>query len=442
MLMGSAEVVAKPTEAVKFVEDMTAAEKAETGVTTSAGLVNLGNTCYMNSTVQCMRHIPELRDSMKALSRQRPDTQDKDFVCALSNTFDQLDTSTVSLPPVGFVGKLRSYFPQFAQQGQGGFMQQDAEEFFNILSMSLNSSIDSYDSMMSFQLEEQLTCTESDAEAAVKKFEKVNKLVCNIQGGVGQTPVDHIADGIKLAFEGTLEKRSEVLGRDALWNKKARISSLPRYLCVHFMRFFWKATPEARDSAGTKCKILRAVNFNDTLDVYDFCSEDMQAKLRVNRDIEDAKIEAKLGLKSTDNRGPEGVKDAGVAGEESKGGEMDVEDPEEAAALAEALAMSVGGAPAPASAPTQATPVDIGNGLPEGFTGAYELFGLVTHKGRSADSGHYIGWVRQENGSNLWWQYNDDTVTECRTEDILLLKGGGDRDMAYLSFYRFKNPRA
>ena len=26
-------------------------------------------------------------------------------------------------------------------------------------------------------------------------------------------------------------------------------------------------------------------------------------------------------------------------------------------------------------------------------TGAYELIGVVTHKGRSADGGHYIGWV-------------------------------------------------
>lgn len=26
-------------------------------------------------------------------------------------------------------------------------------------------------------------------------------------------------------------------------------------------------------------------------------------------------------------------------------------------------------------------------------TGAYQLVGVVTHKGRSAEGGHYIGWV-------------------------------------------------
>ena len=65
-----------------------------------------------------------------------------------------------------------------------------------------------------------------------------------------------------------------------------------------------------------------------------------------------------------------------------------------------------------------------------------KLFALVSHKGRSADSGHYIGWVRQE-GDN-WICFDDDQVDECKTSDVLLLKGGGDRDMGYLLFYRAK----
>lgn len=31
-------------------------------------------------------------------------------------------------------------------------------------------------------------------------------------------------------------------------------------------------------------------------------------------------------------------------------------------------------------------------------TGQYELFAVLTHKGRMADSGHYIAWIRQDNG--------------------------------------------
>lgn len=75
-------------------------------------------------------------------------------------------------------------------------------------------------------------------------------------------------------------------------------------------------------------------------------------------------------------------------------------------------------------------------------SGQYELHSCVTHKGRSADSGHYIGWVRQEPGSNFWWKYDDEIVTETTTEEVMKLKGGGDRDTAYLMFYRFKTVKS
>lgn len=32
------------------------------------------------------------------------------------------------------------------------------------------------------------------------------------------------------------------------------------------------------------------------------------------------------------------------------------------------------------------------------MTGIYDLVAVLTHKGRSADSGHYVAWVKQENG--------------------------------------------
>ena len=92
--------------------------------------------------------------------------------------------------------------------------------------------------------------------------EIVNRLVCNIQGGPGTvTSINHLSEGLKLGLEGTVEKNSSVLDRNALWTKQQRISKLPRYLCIQFMRFFWKPTPESRDHAGVKCKILRPVSF-------------------------------------------------------------------------------------------------------------------------------------------------------------------------------------
>ena len=128
------------------------------------------------------------------------------------------------------------------------------------------------------------------------------------------------------------------------------------------------------------------------------------------------------------------------------------EDDDEAAMQA-ALAMSMGsgveGGASSASADTvfsglKAVPheaagdVFSAQGLPSGFTGHYELHSIVTHKGRDANGGHYIGWVRQQPGSDKWWQFNDSKVSEASQADVMLLSGGGDRDIAYLAFYRYR----
>lgn len=67
-------------------------------------------------------------------------------------------------------------------------------------------------------------------------------------------------------------------------------------------------------------------------------------------------------------------------------------------------------------------------------TGNYELIAIVTHKGRSAEGGHYLGWVHQT--GDVWMCFDDDIVTTCKTEDIMALKGGGDWHTAYIAFYR------
>ena len=62
------------------------------------------------------------------------------------------------------------------------------------------------------------------------------------------------------------------------------------------------------------------------------------------------------------------------------------------AALQAALQLSLGGGGGGGGVATET----VGPGLPLDFQGMYEVFALVTHKGRSADGGHYISWVRQE----------------------------------------------
>ncbi|EJK74726.1 hypothetical protein THAOC_03579 [Thalassiosira oceanica] len=189
---------------------------------------------------------------------------------------------------------------------------------------------------------------------------------------------------------------------------------------------------------------MKPVGFQGTLDVYEFCSDKVKKVLKVARDKALAEEEDRIAkkLKGEDVDGGDDKKKDGDGD-----AEMDGADDEDDADLRAALAMSV----EPELPP-------VGPGLPPDFRGLYELFAVVTHKGRDADGGHYMGWVKADNSGRQaagddkkrekigdteeenddWYVFDDDEVSPCKTEDILKLKGGGDWHMSYLNFYRAK----
>eukprot|EP01006_Ploeotia_vitrea_P036592 TRINITY_DN66035_c7_g2_i1.p1 TRINITY_DN66035_c7_g2~~TRINITY_DN66035_c7_g2_i1.p1 ORF type:complete len:551 (-),score=21.62 TRINITY_DN66035_c7_g2_i1:145-1797(-) len=473
MLMGTADVMPVNVNKALFIEDMSKEDLAKTGSISPMGFVNLGNTCYMNSVLQVIRTMPDLRDSLSTLrfngSLSTLQTQGGDgnlaLSCTLRDTLNTLDKSGEKMTPFTLIQLIRVLFPQYAQQmpggpggGGGGFMQQDAEEFFNTLTSVFQNSLPSsilptpnYTSagdLLQIEFEEQLSCVEEPKEPVIMKHksELVNKLVCNIKSNVTSTDDNNsnvpakvaniMIDGIILNMEGTLEKHSDILGRNAIWRKHQRISKLPKYICVQFMRFFWKPTPDSREHAGVKCKIMRPVTFPENFDVYPLCNDALQKQMKINRELELKAKDAKTEEKS---KVVEGI----TNDNNNTNDEMNIEDDEEEVALKAALTMSMqNDETKPPQPPTNNNNNNnnnvFGEHLPSDFTGHYELYGIVTHKGRSADSGHYIGWVRQEKDPDMWWKFDDAVVSEVTTSEIMDLKGGGDWHTAYLNFYRYK----
>eukprot|EP00475_Leptophrys_vorax_P003554 TRINITY_DN12104_c0_g1_i1.p1 TRINITY_DN12104_c0_g1~~TRINITY_DN12104_c0_g1_i1.p1 ORF type:complete len:524 (-),score=61.62 TRINITY_DN12104_c0_g1_i1:91-1662(-) len=450
MMMGTADAApVAPAQAPVFVEDLPEEEQeAASSKDWSAGLVNLGNTCYMNATVQCLHSVPQLKSALTLYDSTSGVDADNSHRLALAarDLFTELDKARRPVTPLRFLMLLRQRFPQFAQQGEhGAYMQQDAEECWTQFLFSLSQRLRNVqspsqgevDNIFGITFASKVKCTESGEES--EESETAFMLKCHIS-----TEVNLLHEGIKRGLSTELEKVSPALGRSAVFVRESLITRLPTYLTVQFVRFFWK-----RESQQ-KAKILRRVTYPLVLDVYDFCTAELKAKLDAPRKRYRLADDIKAGLidpnaKGKEKEGEGGVEKAGAMevegkeGAEAAGGEV-----KEGATAADGQAkeagqggMEVDGAaddkaasssdPAPA---TSASPSDSQGEL----TGVYDLAAVLTHKGRSADSGHYVAWVKQQNGS--WIEFDDDQPIMRKEEEIINLAGGGDWHMAYILLYK------
>lgn len=211
-------------------------------------------------------------------------------------------------------------------------------------------------------------------------------------------------------------------------------------LQCHFVRFFW------RKDINKKVKIMRKVTFPFELDATEYCSNDLRQKLIPVRDKlrnlhKDAidRTRARKRVKMQHGQDPDNVAggnagEGGIGGSDSKGKGKEAD----AAAQAEAEQNEKIRKLAEEEDPDwEAELKDVLNPeivADEGCnpSGLYELFGVVTHQGAGADSGHYCAYVKKDKGDdNAWYFFNDDTVTEVDQTKIEMLAGGGKKPLRH-----------
>ncbi|KAF3946686.1 hypothetical protein CMV_027075 [Castanea mollissima] len=147
MMMGTAdEIIKAPEKGPVFMEDLPKEEQV-VWFRHSAGLFNLGNTCYMNSTVQCLHSVPELKSALIQYSHSgrsnEVDQTSHMLTIATRDLFNELDKSVKPVAPMQFWMVLGKKYPQFGQLHNGVFMQQDAEECWTQLLYTLSQSLSS-----------------------------------------------------------------------------------------------------------------------------------------------------------------------------------------------------------------------------------------------------------------------------------------------------------
>ncbi|KAE8055031.1 hypothetical protein FH972_011901 [Carpinus fangiana] len=107
-----------------------------------AGLQNLGNTCFMNSAIQCLVHTPPLveyflQDYSEEINTENPLGMHGELALAFGELLRKLWSSgRTTIAPRAFKGKLARFAPQFS-----GYNQHDSQELLAFLLDGLHEDL-------------------------------------------------------------------------------------------------------------------------------------------------------------------------------------------------------------------------------------------------------------------------------------------------------------
>ncbi|CAI5757785.1 unnamed protein product [Candida verbasci] len=410
MVLGTPEVkLFKPIEKPVFLEDLNLNQLFKVSNEPS-GLVNLGNTCYLNSSLQTLYQIEDLASKIKDFKSSGNSSDG--LVFSLKNVFSQMEKKQESITPSLFLSLFRSLYPQFAEQSNGIYKQQDAEEAFSQILSSLKTSL-KIDSLFEIQFNVKTKCLALPDDVSYS-IEDSFKLNCHID-----IKTNFLRDGILAGLTESITKFNDTLQENTEYEISKTITRLPKYLTIHFIRFFW------RRDINKKSKILRRVQFPFELDLSEMLDESIKTEKIQNRDkirkIEKENLELIREFKKTKN------------GANGANGNNDGLTPLEIQEEEELKIASI-----KSKFKDDLNSVINTDGITENPSSVFQLNAIITHQGASADGGHYKAYVKDVNdldGEN-WFCFNDDKVSNINKEKIESLAGGGESDSALLLIYK------
>lgn len=413
MVLGTpdANLLSKPKQETKFLEDLSEQERSIQEDHLPIGLGNLGNTCYLNASLQALYSIEPLREKVLMYNGVISDDVHSQLMLQLKTCFYTFKYRTdKTFTPIILLNILRKLYPQFAEKdpATGFYKQQDAEELFTQL-MHTVEVVFGEDFSKKFEVEFETTVKDTVNESDITtKIETDRKLQCHISG-----TTNFLKNGLAESLTEKIEKRSEFTGTNSIFENSKKISKLPEYLTVQFVRFFWKK------STGKKSKILRKVQFPFQLDVSDLLTPEYAAeKIKCRDEIRelDKKREDELRdfYKNLEDEIPTSLSPA--VRERTKLNLEQIKKDDWKAKIAEKF---------PSNLTTGENPSSV-----------YDLIAVITHQGANSDSGHYQAFIRDDQHHDKWYKFNDDKVSSVPREKVEQLAGGGESDSALILIYK------
>lgn len=386
-----------------FLEDLNQNDLVKVGEDPS-GLLNLGNTCYFNSSVQALFHVDDLHDKLAATK------VNNGFIQSLQKLFELMTKKQEKINPIIFLTSFRDRFQQFTERDSRGFYkQQDAEESFSqILSLLIEEL--NVKNIFTIEFKTETKCLGNPSEAVVISNEEALKLMCHID-----VKTNFLRDGLLNGVKENITKFNETLQANTEYEISKKIIRTPKYLIVHFVRFFWR-----RDTQK-KSKILRKVQFPIELDISEMLDESIKIKKSKFRD----------DLRKIEKSNEDLLRDFKKTKKES----LNPVDQQEEEKL-KLLSIKSKFEDDFASLLTKHDITTKYEELTENPSSVYKLNSIVTHLGSSADSGHYQCFSKDGDNDETWWKFNDDKISKVSREKIEQLSGGGESDSALLLIYK------